>query len=246
LEAIVISFFANVRPFVGEFADIQRVAITSWLETHRSVEVIILGDVEGALDVAMDMGVGWVQGVATNDRGTELVSDIWRQGVAEASNKWICALNSDNVVGADIVAAVEALKEVERPFIVGQRLDVDRDDPENATLHPPCGVDWFLFRAGTVPFEDIPPFAVGRTLYDNWLVWAAINKWGMTVIDATSDVTVIHINHGFPEYGGKQQMIESDEKAENTRIFWDTDAPRPFGINDAPFVLAGGGLKQRE
>ena len=67
----------------------------------------------------------------------------------------------------------------------------------------------------------------------------------MTVIDATADVTVIHINHGFPEYGDKQKMIESDEKTENTRIFWDTDAPRPFGINDAPFVLADGQIRER-
>lgn len=242
----MISFFANVRPFTGEFAEIQRVAISSWLETHRGAEVTILGDVEGAFDVAMDMGVGWVQDVEANERGTELVSDIWRQGVADANNEWICALNSDNVMGANIVMATEALKDVEHPFVTGQRWDVDPGRPKGAKLHPPCGVDWFLFRAGTVPVEEIPPFAVGRTLYDNWLVWAAIEKWGMTVIDATTDVTVIHINHGFPEYGNKAKMIASEERAENERLFKANGGTHPWGVHHAPYVLVNGEVKERE
>jgi hypothetical protein len=246
LEAVVISFFANVRPFVGEFADIQRVAITSWLETHRGAEAIILGDVEGAFDVAMEMGVGWVQDVATNERGTGLVSDIWRQGISEASNEWICALNSDNVVGSDIIWAARALEQIEHPFVVGQRWDVERGNPESAKLHPPCGADWFLFRAGTVPVSDIPPFAVGRTLYDNWLVWSAIEKWGMAVIDATKDVTVIHINHGFPEYGSKAQMIASEERAENERLFRRHGGTHPWGVHHAPYVMVNGEMKERE
>lgn len=241
----MITFFAHVRPFVGEFAEIQRVAITSWQEAVADAEATIMGDVEGAFDAVMDLGVGWIQRVETNEQGTALVSDIWKEGTEWASTPWICALNSDNVVGADIGAAIEALEEIERPFVVGRRWDVDPGDPGSAELHPATGVDWFLFKAGTIPVNDIPPFAVGRTLYDNWFVWAAINKWEMTVIDATTDVTVIHINHGFPEYGGKQRMINSDEKTENTRIFRDSGPPRPFGINDAPYLLIDGELQER-
>ena len=243
----MISFFANVRPFKREFAEIQRVAITSWIEVHRHSEAIILGDVEGAFDVVMDLGAGWVQDVEANEKGTELVPDIWRKGIAEASNEWICALNSDNVVSANIVNAVEALSDIERPFVVGQRWDLNPgQSPEAATLHGHCGVDWFLFRAETVLVSDIPPFAVGKTLYDNWLIWAAIERWDMTVIDATEDVTVIHLNHGNPEYGTKQAMIESDEKRENTRLFRETCNAKPCGVKDAPYVLKGGVVSKRE
>ena len=240
----MITFFASPRPFAGEFREIQRTAIASWLSAAPGAQAILIGEAEGAHEMAESFGIEHYGDVATNEWGTELAPDVFRIGIEHARHDWICALNADNVVSADIVTAIEALSDVEKPFVIGQRTDVDPSGKEEPQLHQVNGVDWFLFRKGTVPADDIPPFAVGRTCHDNWLVWAAVERWGLTVIDATHDVLVIHLNHGYPEYGSKELMLQSAEKKQNARILWD-NAPRPYRIDDAPWSLVNGEMKPR-
>jgi hypothetical protein len=101
-----------------------------------------------------------------------------------------------------------------------------------------------LYKRGTL--GGIPPFAVGRTAYDNWLVWAAMERWGMTVIDATETITAIHINHSYPEYGDREKMLQSEERKENHRLARETEMNRWYGINDAPFIMQNGKVFKKE
>jgi len=59
------------------------------------------------------------------------------------------------------------------------------------------GLDYFIFPCGL--FRDIPPFAVGRPAWDNWLVYKA-RSLGLPVIDATKMVTAIHQNHAYSHH----------------------------------------------
>lgn len=215
----MITFFTSTRPFVGEFAEIQREAVESWAIAVPGAQIVVVGPE-----------------VATNKQGIVLVSDVWRIGIEYAKHEWICALNSDNVVFSDIGTAVVALERVRRPFVVGQRWNMPNDGSGNVELNPTIGgMDWFLFRRDTVPARQIPPFTVGQGRYDRWLLWAALEKWGMTVIDATKDVTVVHLDHG--------KAIGPECQA-NAELFQVSGA-KVCNVSHAPFVLEDGLVTRR-
>ena len=241
----MITFFTVVRPFVGEFAQLQRLAIQSWLSAVPGCQVVVIGDREGAAEACAELGVEHAPLVAVNAQGTELVNDVFRVGEERARHELLCEISADIVLGGDFLGALRAIAPVAQPFMIGQRWDVEPGtvDPARATLHPPCGIDYFVYRRGTL--GEIPPFAVGRTVYDNWLVWAACERWGLLVIDATAAVTAVHVNHSHPEHGNKAAMLKSAEKHENTRLMWASGCPRPYGVNDAPWVLSAAGNIER-
>lgn len=242
----MITFFTVVRPFMGEFDNLQRTAIASWLSAAPGAQVLVMGNREGAARACADLGVEHVPEIAVNARGTELVNDAFRLAEQRARHTWLCEVSADVVLGADLLPALKAIERLARPFVIGQRWDIDPGaSKESAALHSPSGIDYFLYRAGTVTTKDIPPFAVGRTAYDNWLVWAAMERWGLTVIDATEAITAIHVNHGHPEYGDKAVMLASDERAENLRLCWESGCPGWYSVNDAPYVLTAAGQIMR-
>jgi hypothetical protein len=222
----VITFFTHCRPFEGEFDALQRMALESWGSAVPDCEIINVAN-----------------SVAFNEHGTALVNSIFEVGEQKAHYDLLCEVSSDIVLGADINRALQAIADIERPFVVGQRWDIEPGaHPDTAKLHPPSAADYFIYRRGTL--GEIPPFAVGRTCYDNWLIWAAIHRWDMTVIDATEIITAIHVNHGHPEYGSKARMMQSDERRENYRLMLET-APRHFQVDDAPYVLRKGKVEKR-
>jgi len=235
-----VTFFTVIRPFVGEFDELQRLAIGSWLGAVPGSEVLVMGDREGAAEACADLGVTHIPGITTNEHSTELVSSAFEFARQQADHDWLCEISADIVLGGDFILALQAIRKLRRPFVVGQRWDVTPDGTE-CKLHPPCGVDYFLFKRDTL--GDIPPFAVGRSAYDQWLLWAAIHRWGCTVIDATETITALHLNHGYPEYGDKAKMLQSEERARNMELAGDCD--RWYGTNDAPYVMVAGKIRQR-
>ena len=61
-----------------------------------------------------------------------------------------------------------------------------------AALHPPAGSDYFAYPRD-VDWQ-MPPFAVGRIVWDNWTLRRA-RQLSLQVIDATRVVPAIHQNH---------------------------------------------------
>lgn len=242
----MITFLTSPRPFRNSFDALQRMAIQSWLAAVPGCQVILMGDPPGAREAVRALGVTQCLDVATNAQATPLVNSILALGDRYAMHGWLCWVNSDITLDVDLVAATRALADCTRPFVVGQRWDIDPGaDASTAVLHPPSGIDYVLYRRGTLPAWDMPPFAIGKTAYDNWIVWAAMTRWQMTVIDATAAITAIHVNHEHPEYGDKTGLYASGERAENIRLAQATGCPRWYGIDDAPWVLRDGALEAR-
>ena len=67
-------------------------------------------------------------------------------------------------------------------------------------LHPETGVDYFVFKKATL--TSMPPFAIGRTTWDNWII-SSFLKAGIPVIDGTEIIT-IHQNHDFTHIKSKK------------------------------------------
>jgi hypothetical protein len=194
--------------------------------------------------------------VARNDFGTPRVDDIFRRGEEAATQPIVCYINADIILGSDFLPAVRIAAGVRNRFLmVGQRwnLDVgeriDFSDPgwegkirdqvrTRASLEGPSGIDYFIYRRGL--WTDIPPFGVGRTMWDNWLIYHARTR-GAAVIDATNVLEVIHQNHGYGHHPqGWKGVWEGPEAIRNTELAG--GLAHYFTIEDATHLLTDRGL----
>jgi hypothetical protein len=229
----MITFFATPKPFRGHIGVIQRNAIRSWERLHEDVEILLLGPEEGTAETARDFGVGYEGNIPCNDFGTVLLSGLFYQAQEIASHRIICFINCDIILTRDFLTAVETVSHQHDNFLmVGRRWDMPITEPVDFTAplwadalraaaireghqRPPQWIDYFAFRRGFFTGR-IPPFAVGRPGYDNWLIWCA-RSMGIPVVDASHDVIAVHQNHDYAHHpGGKSGVWEGDEARRNT------------------------------
>jgi hypothetical protein len=76
-------------------------------------------------------------------------------------------------------------------------------------------IDWFLFARGQV--ADMPPFIIGRTSYDNWLLWATVRA-GHPLVDATQFVTLVHQKHDYSSGSGTAAVWYGPEARVNREL----------------------------
>ncbi len=254
----LLTIFSAPKPFTRpHIALIQRNAIRSWLALGPAVEVLLIGDEPGLAEVAAEMGVRHLPKVARNAQGTPLVSDIFAQARAAASAPYLCYVNGDIIFLPDFLQAVEAVvAQTPREFLlVGRRWDLDITEPldfspgwearlrtrarAQGQLHSPFGIDYFVFPRGA--FAAMPTFAVGRSGWDNWMIYHA-RQQGWKVIDATEATTVIHQNHDYAHLPGGQPHYKLEESQENIRL---AGGPtRMFSIWEANYALKNGRLQR--
>lgn len=207
----MITFFACPKPFRGHIDVIQRNAIKSWTLLRPRPEIILLGIEEGVAEVCRELGLVHIAEIDRNEYGTPLVNSVFQTGQARASNPVVCYINSDIMLTSDFMQAVAVVMARMTQFLIlGQRCDVDIKEAwdfaadweadlkallaREGTLHPPNGIDFFCFPRGM--YTNIPPFAIGRLAWDNWLVWRARSQ-AVPVVDITGAATVAHQNHEY-------------------------------------------------
>ena len=143
-------------------------------------------------------------------------------------------------------ALLRLLSDIDRPFVIGQRWDIEPNAVSGtAKLHPPCGVDYFLYRKGTI--GDVLPFCVRGGGGDNWMVWKALTAWNMTVIDATNAIFAIHVNHSHPAWpNGKAGREGSPEQAYNRKLYQADGMTTLLGVDAAPWAILDRKLVTRQ
>jgi len=220
----MITLFSCPKPFYGHTDIIQKNAIKSWTCLRPTPEIILLGIDKGIAEICQEFGLRHIAEVERNEFGTPLVNSIFEIGQTSASCSTVCYVNSDIILMGNFVRAVETVTaKMVKFLILGQRVDLDIKRPMNiesaewekdirgvlarrGQLHAPNGIDFFCFPKGM--YTDIPPFAIGRFAWDNWLVWQARAK-GAAIVDLTDAVPVIHQNHEYNvstirKYGGQK------------------------------------------
>jgi hypothetical protein len=247
----MITIFTVPKPFSGHISIIQRNAIQSWKLLHPMCEIILLGEDEGTAGVAKTFGLRHISEIARNQFGTPLVSSIFKVAESAASYEILCYVNADIILMGDFMFAIQRFAKLRRKFLaVGQRHDLEIGHAiqfseldweqklrnlvvTKGKLHPPYGIDYFIFRKST--FNDIPAFALGRTAWDNWLIYHA-RCLHIPVIDATGTITAIHQNHGYGHVkGGFQQIWKGAESKENLSLAGNIAIP--FSTMDATHIL---------
>jgi len=248
-----LTLFSVPRPFGGIYDTIQRNAIGSWLQ--MDVEIMLLHESgSNVADMARGMGVPHYE-VAVNEQGTPLVSSIFETAFAHADTGLLCYINADIIVlGPLHWAAAICAERFERFLMIGQRTDLDLHGArlgfngnwrgalctliqERGKLHAPCGIDYFC-TSGNV-WGSIPPFALGRAAWDNWLVARAL-RTSVPVVDATADVMITHQTH--PIAPGIRQTPECKANYRLLAELGDGNA----GCAQAPWVLESSQIQKRE
>src|SRR5260221_3742301 len=230
----MLTLFAIPKPFVGHINIIQRNAIHSWTRLKPRPEIILFGDELGTREVARDLGVERSPDVQVNASGTPLVSDFFGRASVQAKTALLCYINADIILLNDFAATLGEIGRWRAKFLAsGQRwdldvrepLDFDADDWEKALLErakregfqrPPNWVDYFVFDREYA--KNLPPFAIGRTCWDNSLIWQALRS-GRPVLDLSTRVMVVHQNHDYSHHnGGTAGVWNGEEAVENLRL----------------------------
>lgn len=236
-KATACTFFAMPKAFRGHVGMIQRNAIGSWLRLTPRPEILLFGDDEGIAEFAAEYGVIHEPEVRRNEHGTPLMDDMFRRAQQRAAHDVLTYINADIVLGDDFSQAVgRAAADVDGPFLmIGRRTDTNVDAPFDfadpnwhaallrhaiATGSPAPRVckDYFVYRKPVL--AEIPPFAIGRAVYDNWFVYHA-KRQGLPVIDATPVVTAVHQNHDYGHVAGGnrgQAYVRGEESKRNKQL----------------------------
>ncbi|MFC2035001.1 hypothetical protein ACFLUJ_02635 [Chloroflexota bacterium] len=250
----MLTIFTAPKPFYGHIGVIQTNAIRSWLLLRPECEVILFGDEEGIAEVATKFGIRHISNAESNEYSTPLVSSMFSIAQDIASHQVICYVNADIILMSDFLPAVQRIYKY--PFLmVGQRWDLEMSESVNfdgaqwepelcdrvtrqGKLHPKSGIDYFVFPRGL--YDDIPPFAIGRPGWDNWMIYQA-RSLKIPVIDATKIITIIHQNHDYSHHTeGKTGVWEGPEYKRNVELMGGIN--HGFNLDYATFLLTPRGL----
>jgi len=253
----VITFFTAPKAMAGDTGRAQRNAIGSWRHLGEGVQVVLVGDDAGVADAAADLGVEHVGGVAPNEHGTPRLDAVFAAARRAGRHRLLCFANADVVLRPDILAAARALDARFSSFLaVGESWDapleriLDFDDDwelqvrealRSARRRGAGALDFFLFTDDL--FRELPPFAIGRVGFDNWLVWRA-SADGAKVVDVTRAVRPLHQRHDYGHLRGGREASrhESPEGRRNLDLVGGKD--RLYTRFDATHLLTPRGLRR--
>jgi hypothetical protein len=212
----MLTFFTTAKPFRGHNAVTQRNALLSWSHLHPDVEIIIFGDDEGTAEVCQEFGFRHLPRVSRTPFGAIRLDDMFGQAQQLARHQIICYVNCDIILTSDFLDALRLVREAHPGFLmVGRRWDTDVTEPldffnsnwasqvrqsalQSNSQRDQWWIDYFAFSRGLYG-RDLPPLGVGRSWWDNYLVWNIVAS-GKPVVDASPRVVAIHQNHDYSHH----------------------------------------------
>ena len=246
----MLTIFAVPKPFRGHIAVIQRNAIRSWTLLRPACEIILMGNEDGIAEIAAEFGLRHVPDVARNSFGTPLVNDLFQKAQQLSDRNLFCYVNSDIILMSDFMEAVRRVVEKKSRFLlVGHRWNLDVKEAiefeseweeklrirakQLGSLAGVTSIDFFVFPRGLL--GEIPPFAIGRPAWDNWMLYRA-RSLSVPLIDATPVMMAVHQNHDYSHFAqGKVGMFNSDEALTNNKLAGSQS--HIFSLVDATRVL---------
>jgi hypothetical protein len=233
----VLTLFSTPKPFRGHVSTIQRNAIRSWTLLDPRPEIVLLGNDEGVAEICAELHLQHLPEVERSPYGTPLLNSLFGHAERASENRLMCYVNADIVLMNDFLPTVEAVDRAfpEMPFLmigrkrnvaISELLDFTREDWEGDLrdlalrkgITGTADTDYLVFRRGL--WQDIPPFAIGRYFWTQWLIFSAFQS-GAAVIDATACVTAIESAHDYRHVPSVQNgdILSSPEVRSNAALF---------------------------
>jgi hypothetical protein len=247
----MLTLFAVPKPFRGRIGELQRNGLASWTALGDGVQVVLLGDEEGVAGEAARAGAGHVPDLARTAHGTPRLDDALARVDAVAAHPLRAFVNADVILLDDFLPAVRRVAALGPRFLmIGQTRDLDvpaapdlgalrAEALSTGRLRGAAAMDYFVFPADL--YRDVPPFAIGRACFDNWLVWQARREG--PVVDATAAVVAVHQRHGYDHLaGGKDEAYYGEEAARNLELAGGKS--RLYTLHDVSHVLRDGRVRR--
>jgi hypothetical protein len=234
---------------------IQRNALASWRHLGPDVEVLVVGDDAGVAEATQEVGAKHLGDPATNEFGTPLLDWAFREAAQQGSGEVLCYVNADIILLPDFLAAVRRLPR-EPHLAIGQRWNCDITWPidfsadgsslaewahQHGTLDLGRGSDFFVFRRETD--FGLPPFAVGRPGWDNWMMGRTL-ELGLPLIDITRSVTAIHQNHDYGHVAARSGSDWEGPEADRNRQLAGSLERYIHSPSNATHLLTPAGLRR--
>ncbi len=228
----MLSIFSIPKAFKGHITVIQRNAIRSWTFLHPDIDIILCGDDEGTEAISKEYGLRWIPHIKRNNYGTPLLDSAFSQAASAAHHKLLCYVNSDIILLNDFIESIKRIP-FQNFLLTGRRWNIDitalmnfsKDNWERnllklvnsqGALDVPIAMDYFVFPTLS-DLKNLPPFPVGRPLWDNFFIYKAL-KQNIPVIDATKSITAIHQLHGYNHVAQRSGDRWMGPEAENNRL----------------------------
>jgi hypothetical protein len=255
----MITIFSVPKPFQGHINIIQTNAIESWVRLTSPSKIILFGDELGVSEKAAQYKLKHIPEISRNEYGTPLLNSVFEKTQMLSTSSFLCYVNADIILMSDFNRAFERLLlPVSKQFLLaGRRWDIDLSEPldfadsnwERLLLdrvrtrgrqRSPEWIDYFVFPRDL--YANLPPFAIGRPVFDNWLLWKA-RSLGARLLDASEVIMAIHQNHGYSHIPqGEKDTWEGPEARCNRELMgtW----RHCYYLSDATDVLTRSGLKR--
>jgi len=225
------TLFSCPKPFGCHHTGvIQWNAIRSWTLLDPRPDIVLLGNEAGTEEICRELNIRHIGGVASTSDGLPLLDDLFRKAQATSAHEYMCYINADIILMQDFLGAIAALRQWKSKWVmIGARTDIEIHDRLN--FQDPnwqevlerrakelgsfmtSGTDYVVFPVGF--YESMPDFVLGRTAFDNWLLWFAVHQ-GVPLVDATGQVRAVHQSHSFATDWAK--VVKSAEAARNRQL----------------------------
>src|SRR5713226_2939442 len=246
------------KPFRNHIGIIQRNAITSWTMLRPRPEIHLFGEEEGVAEIAAELRISHLHDIARNEFGTPLLDDLLRRAREFARTPLLCYVNSDIILLQEFVDAVSAIHAQFPKFLGGRRIIKKKltetldfggggemklrreilplGTPGNATA-----IDVFVFPPDS--YQQVPPFAIGRAWFDQWLIKDA-RRQRIPIVDITQVTRAIHQNHDYGHIEGGQLGAYWGEEARRSLEIYG-GVPHAFTLLDVTHELLPSGRIRR-
>ncbi len=249
--------FTAPKPFRdAHIATIQRNAIRSWVAISVDVEVLLVGDEEGMAQASKELGVRQIKDVKHNAHGTPLVSSIFDVARQASDAPLLAYVNADILLLPETLPIAQDVARQKSDFVLlGQRYDLDIESAIDFSAgwdgrlreqvrtqshpHPLGGSDYFIYPR--LLYTLIPDFAIGRSGWDNWMIYHAVTQ-SWSAIDATPTLTVVHQNHNYAHLRGERGHQRHEETFENTEL--GGGMRKMYMLLDVPYQLIDGQVRR--
>jgi hypothetical protein len=253
----MLTIFTTAKPFRGHFEIIQRNALKSWTLLHPDIQIILFGDDPGAGEIARDLRIQHQPFALKTAYGAMRVDYMFARAQELSRFNLCCYINCDIILLQDFCAALRRTVAAYPHFLmVGRRWDLDITEPlpfhapdwqarlaqqvrQSARQRTPDWIDYFAFSRGVLG-RNLPPLAIGRPFWDNWLVWKVLAA-SKPVVDASEVVLAVHQNHDYSHHHqGEKGVWHGEDQRVNFQLIGGHGHLRT--IANAPYRLTPSGF----
>jgi hypothetical protein len=249
----VINIFSIPKPFTGQIRTIQYNALSSWTNLDKDIEVILLCNETGIDEAATRFKVTVIKDIDKNSYGTPLLNSAFKSVFDKAKFDILCYVNADilltplflqvlkNIHKHPFLAVVRRMNisvTAEFDFSVpGKYAEIETYANKTGKIGQYWEIDCFAFSKNEI-LVDLPPFAVGRPVWDLWYIYHALSH-KIPVIDMSDSVMVYHQDHDYGHVKNRTgHRWEGPEAEENRKLL--NNSSQTLSIANATHVIKNG------